>query len=67
MLYEVAFINQPNQKQREEGIQETLIAGPTAVIAKDTQSASVAAAIRHKDSLACYDTGQVQVLVRPFA
>lgn len=66
MLYEVALIQQPTQKEREEGAMETLIMAPTPVIAKDEQSAGVAAVMQQKDSIKC-DISRVQVLVRPFA
>lgn len=66
MLYEVAMVQQPTQKEREEGAQETLIMAPTPVIAKDEQSAGVAAVMQQKDKIAC-DISRVQVLVRPFA
>lgn len=66
MLYEVALIQQPTQKEREEGAIETLIMAPTPVIAKDEQSAGVAAVMQQKDSIKC-DISRVQVLVRPFA
>ncbi len=66
MLYEVALIQQPTQKEREEGAIESLIMAPTPVIAKDEQSAGVAAVMQQKDSIKC-DIGRIQVLVRPFA
>jgi len=65
-LFDVALIQQPTQKEREEGAQETLVLAPTPVIAKDEQSAGVAAVMQHKEKIAC-DIARVQVLVRPFA
>ena len=65
MLYEVALIQQPTEKEMEEGAQEKLILAPTAVIAKDEQSAGVAAVLEHKGDIKC-EINRVQVLVRPF-
>jgi hypothetical protein len=65
MLYEVALIQQPTEKEQEDGAQEKLILAPTAVIAKDEQSAGVAAVLDHKGEITC-DINRVQVLVRPF-
>jgi len=65
MLYEVALIQQPTQKEKEEGAQETLILPPTPVIARDEQSAGVAAVMEQNDKIKC-DISRVQVLVRPF-
>jgi hypothetical protein len=66
MLYEVALIQQPTQKEKEDGAQETLVLPPTPVIARDEQSAGVAAVMQYKDKITC-DIARVQVLVRPFA
>lgn len=65
MLYEVALIQQPTQKEIEEGKIEILVMAPTAVIAKDEQSAGVAAVMQKKDEIKC-DIARIQVLVRPF-
>lgn len=65
MLYEVALIQQPTHKERENGVQEVLILPPTPVIAKDDQAAAVAAVMQHKDKIGC-DMGRVDVIVRPF-
>ena len=65
-LFEVALIQQPSEKEREEGAQETLVMSPTPVIAKDQQTAGVAAVMQNKEKITC-DIARVQVLVRPFA
>jgi hypothetical protein len=66
MLYEVALIQQPTQKEKEDGAQESLVMQPTPVIAKDPQSAGVAAVMQNRDKITC-DISRVEVLVRPFA
>lgn len=66
MLYEVALIQQPTQKEKEDGACEVLVMAPTPVIAKDEQSAGVAAVMQKKDEIKC-DISRIQVLVRPFA
>lgn len=66
MLYEVAMIQHPTQKEKEDGAQEKLVMTPEAVIAKDEQQAAVAAVMKKKDTLEC-DMSRIEVLVRPFA
>lgn len=65
MLYEVAMIQHPTQKEKEDGAQEKLIMAPESVIAKDEQQAAVAAVMQKKDTLEC-DMSRIEVLVRPF-
>ncbi len=65
MLFEVALVEQPTPKDVESGAQEKLVMAPTAIIAKDNQSAGVAAVMQNKDKITC-DISRVQVLVRPF-
>ena len=65
MLYEVALVENPTKKEREDGAMEKLIMAPTAIVAKDEQSAAVSIVIQKKDELK-FDPARVQVLVRPF-
>lgn len=64
-LFEVAIIEKPTKKEAEEGAQEKLVFGPKAVIARDGQSAAIAA-VMGGDKLTA-DMNRVEVLVRPFA
>ena len=66
MLYEVALIEKPTSKEREEGKVEKLILPPTAVIAQDDKSAGVQAVMQNKDKIQG-DLSRIEVLVRPFA
>jgi hypothetical protein len=66
MLFEVAILEQPTAKEKEDGKSERLVFGPTAVVAADGQSAAIAAVMDSKDSLTV-DKSRMQVLVRPFA
>ncbi len=66
MLFEVALLQQPTKKESEDGAQEILVMAPTAVVAKDQQSAGVCAVMMKKDEIKC-DLSRIQVLVRPFA
>lgn len=66
MLFEVALIEKPTSKEREEGKVERLILAPTAVIASDDKSAGVQAVMQNKDKIQG-DLSRVEVLVRPFA
>ena len=66
MLYEVAMIEQPTKKDKEEGASEKLILKPTAVIANDDKQAAIAAVMQHKDDIGALDMSRLQVIVRPF-
>lgn len=66
-LFEVAIIQQPTKKEVEEGTgQEKLLFGPTAVLAKDSQSALILAVIG-PDAVQGLDMNRAQVIIRPFA
>jgi hypothetical protein len=65
-LFEVAILEQPTKKESEEGGIEKLVFGPSAVIAKDTQSAGIAAVLDRAETIKV-DRTRMQVLVRPFA
>lgn len=64
-LFEVAILETPTKNEAEDGKSERLVFGPKAVVARDGQSAGIAAVL---------DAGTVEVnrdrmvvLVRPFA
>lgn len=66
-LFEVAVLSIPTKKEAEEGTaHEKLVLGPTYVVAKDTQSAGIAAVTQDKDGFS-FDPMRMQVLIRPFA
>lgn len=66
-LFEVAITVQPTKKEIDEGTgKEELVFGPKAVIAKDEQSAAIAAVIGGDKPLTV-DMTRATVLVRPFA
>lgn len=64
MLYEVAILEVPSPKEREDGAQEKLVFGPTAVVANDAQSAAINAVLSGDASKINKD--KMSVLVRPF-
>ena len=68
-LYEVAILEIPTKKQREDGAGEKLVFGPTTVIAKDDPGAIVAAMQKAngKDRLKDVNQTMMQVITRPFA
>ena len=67
-LFDVAILEQPSKKDAEDGKGEQLVFGPTSVVAKDAQSAAIAAVIDATgDRLRGVDRQRMQVLVRPFA
>lgn len=65
-LYEIAIIAKPTKKEAEEGGTESLVYGPKAVVARDPQSA-VVAALLSGDKPEGLDMNRTEVLVRPFA
>jgi hypothetical protein len=64
MLFEVAIIEQPTEKQKEDGQCERLVFGPKPVVAKD-RDAAIATVMQGEKIEA--DPGRMEVLVRPFA
>jgi hypothetical protein len=66
-LFEVAIIQPPTKKEAEEGTGvEKLLFGPKAVLARDGQTAAIAA-VTGSDAPQGIDMTRAQVLVRPFA
>jgi hypothetical protein len=64
-LFEVAILETPTKKEKEEGLSEKLVFGPKAVVASDQQSAAIAAVLDSAGDVKC-DRQRMQVLVRPF-
>ncbi len=65
-LYEVAILEEPTKKQRdEEGRAEVLAFGPKAIVARDPQSAGIAAILDNEGDLKI-DRSRMKVIVRPF-
>ena len=65
-LFEVAILEKPTKKEAEEGAGEKLVFGPKAVVARDSQSAAIAA-VMAGDVPKDIDRQRMEVLVRPFA
>lgn len=65
-LFEVAILSAPSKKEKEEGIPESLVFGPKAVVAADIQSAAIAAILDNSENLKNIDKSKMQVLIRPF-
>lgn len=66
-LFEVAILEQPTKKEAEEGKVERLVFGPEPVVARDAQSAAIAAVLGEKQTeLPPFDKSRMEVLVRPF-
>lgn len=67
-LFEVAILEKPTKKQAEEGASERLVFGPTAVVARDSQGAAIAAVLEGSDDrMKDVDRSRMEVIVRPFA
>jgi hypothetical protein len=65
MLFEVAILSRPTKKEQEEGETEKLVFGPIAVVARDQQSAAIAAVMG--GNVPTLDMSRCEVLCRPFA
>lgn len=64
-LFEIAILEHPTKKEREEGTgQERLVFGPKAVVARDPQSAAISAVLDQGQLDIARD--RMEVLVRPF-
>jgi hypothetical protein len=69
-LFEVAILETPTKKEHEEGKAERLVFGPKAVVARDGQSAGIAAVLEHAKNGGGgieADHSRMSVVVRPFA
>jgi hypothetical protein len=66
-LFEVAILQIPTKKEMEDGTGvEKLLFGPKCVIARDDQSAGIAA-VTGEDAPKGLDMNRAQVIIRPFA
>jgi len=64
-LFEVAILTRPTKKEAEDGATEKLVFGPKAVVARDAQSAGIAAMMGDGRPVDI-DMNRADVLVRPF-
>lgn len=65
-LFEIAILQKPTKKELDEGTgTEKLLFGPKAVVARDGQSAAIAA-VTGSDAPQGLDMSRAEVLVRPF-
>jgi hypothetical protein len=65
-LYEVAILEKPTVKESEDGVLETLVYGPTAIVGRDSQDAAMSAMLNLLKEHTL-DRSRLQVLARPFA
>lgn len=65
-LFEIAILSKPTKKEAEDGTPEKLVFGPKAVVARDAQSAAIAA-VTSGERPVDLDMTRAEVLVRPFA
>lgn len=63
-LFEVAILEKPTKKDAEDGKGERLAFGPKAIVARDSQSAAIAAVL--SEDKIDVDRQRMEVLVRPF-
>lgn len=65
-LFEVAFTLVPNIKAQEAGAEETLLLGPTAVVAKDATSALARVSADNATKLKDTDGSTLKTHVRAY-
>ncbi len=63
MLYEVAILKKPTDREKARGVREVLIYGPTPVVADTPDAARIAALTVAKVE---GDPNRMEVLLRPF-
>jgi hypothetical protein len=61
-LYEVAVLTKPSKNDQDNGIQQSIIMLPKAVVASDEK----AAAVKATAGISVNQTDDIEVLVRPF-
>lgn len=65
--FDVLILQQPTKKEMEEGTgQEKILFGPKLVLARDKETAGIAA-VTGEDGPKGVDMNRAQVLIRPFA
>lgn len=65
-LFEIAIIQKPTKKEIEEGTgTEKLLFGPKPVLARDAQTAGIAA-VTGPDAPTGLDMNRAELLIRPF-
>ena len=64
MLYEVAILERPTKKKKDEGDTEKIVFGPKAITAPDEQTAIIKAS--NEADLKDVAADRMEVLVRPF-
>jgi hypothetical protein len=67
MLFEIAVVLEPTEKDAKNGALEELVIEPTTLVAKDEKSAAMTILLKQAEALGKYDIGRLKVLVRPFA
>ena len=66
-LFEVAIMEVPSSKEKEDGATEKLVFGPKFVVATDSQSAAIKSILENASAMSDVNKEKMQVLVRPFA
>ena len=64
-LFEIVVLRLPTKKESEDGMLETVIAGPEMMVARDSHGAAMMF-VRKKGEAIPADDPRLEVLVRPF-
>ena len=65
-LFEVAILEKPTPKQKEDGQSDKLVFGPKAIVANNEQDAAISA-VMDGGVPAGLDRSRMEVMIRPFA
>lgn len=68
LIFEYIIVQHPHKKDAEKGELETVVTGPTVIVAKDAEHAKVQALLTlgTKTDDLDFDAKRIEVLVRPF-
>lgn len=68
MIFEYIVVQHPLKRDAEKGEMETVITGPSTIVAKDAEQAKTSAllALGNRTDELDFDAKRIEVLVRPF-
>lgn len=65
-VFEYIIVENPTQKEAEEGSKEEIVVQTKLVVAADEQEVRTVALLKNAEALSDYDPSRLEVLVRPF-
>jgi hypothetical protein len=67
MLFQVAVVERPTEKEEEDGAVEKILVEPTTIVAKSQNAVAMKIVQEHSSKLRDADPDRVDILIRPFA